>query len=211
MNYYELLGISKNASAEEIRFAYRRRAKELHPDSGGSDEQMAELNKAKEVLLDPERRALYDEDGHVNDEVDVNPVEARNLLYAMFDAIMEDAPEDVNPVKTVREFLRQHVEAQLSLISEKMRKITRVNRFNNRVASKVENADNLFDHYSKKKISKLEEEITELQKIIDITELAKKMIENLYSKDLGYSAGPVTAGQKVLLSDAYREFFGLNN
>ena len=63
VNYYEVLGVSRNASQEEIREAYRRLAKERHPDRpGGNQEDFRLLQEAHEVLSDPERRRKHDED-----------------------------------------------------------------------------------------------------------------------------------------------------
>lgn len=62
-NYYELLGISTSASANEIKQKFRKLAKEIHPDKSkisDSKEKMAELNKAYEVLSDNEKRSEYD-------------------------------------------------------------------------------------------------------------------------------------------------------
>ena len=60
-NYYTILGVTPDASTEEIRAAYRRRAKEHHPDRrGGNSEAFLELREAYSVLSDPEQRAAYD-------------------------------------------------------------------------------------------------------------------------------------------------------
>ena len=61
-NHYRILGISPRASAVEIKRSFRRRAKELHPDTAlaGSDERMRSLIDAYEVLSDPQRRISYD-------------------------------------------------------------------------------------------------------------------------------------------------------
>ncbi|HSX05497.1 MAG TPA: molecular chaperone DnaJ [Candidatus Saccharimonadales bacterium] len=64
-DYYEVLGIGKDASADEIKKAFRRKAVELHPDKQGGDEaKFKEVNEAYEVLKDPSKRQRYDQFGH---------------------------------------------------------------------------------------------------------------------------------------------------
>lgn len=55
-SYYELLGVPKNASTNEIRQAFRHKALASHPDRGGDPEMFQVINKAYDVLSDPERR-----------------------------------------------------------------------------------------------------------------------------------------------------------
>ena len=64
-DYYEVLGIAKNASADEIKKAYRRLAVQHHPDKeSGSDEKFKEIGEAYEVLKDESKRKRYDQFGH---------------------------------------------------------------------------------------------------------------------------------------------------
>ena len=62
-DYYKNLGISKNASSDEIKRAYRRLAQEHHPDKGGSQEKFKEINEAYQILSDPQKKAQYDQFG----------------------------------------------------------------------------------------------------------------------------------------------------
>lgn len=65
-DYYEVLGVSRNAAQEEIQRAYRKLARKYHPDVNkepGAEEKFREINEAYEVLKDPEKRAKYDQLG----------------------------------------------------------------------------------------------------------------------------------------------------
>ena len=64
-DYYEILGIGKEASADEIKKAFRKAAIQYHPDKEGGDEaKFKEVNEAYEVLKDPSKRQRYDQFGH---------------------------------------------------------------------------------------------------------------------------------------------------
>ena len=66
-DYYEVLGLGKEASAEDIKKAYRRLAKQYHPDvskDGNAEEKFKEVSEAYEVLIDPAKKATYDKFGH---------------------------------------------------------------------------------------------------------------------------------------------------
>ena len=65
--FYDILGVAENASVDEIKKAYRKKAMELHPDRHGGDKQkeaeFKKLNEAYSVLSDPEKKSNYDRFG----------------------------------------------------------------------------------------------------------------------------------------------------
>jgi molecular chaperone DnaJ len=66
-DYYELLGVPRDASPDDVRNAYRRLAKQYHPDLNkhdGAEDKFKEINEAYSVLSDTERRSIYDRFGH---------------------------------------------------------------------------------------------------------------------------------------------------
>ncbi len=66
-DYYEVLGVSRNASTEEVKKAFRRLAMRYHPDRNnedGAEAKFKEIGEAYEVISDPEKRAAYDRYGH---------------------------------------------------------------------------------------------------------------------------------------------------
>ncbi|MBP9686609.1 MAG: molecular chaperone DnaJ [Candidatus Doudnabacteria bacterium] len=63
-NFYDILGVSKSANADEIKRAYRKKAHEFHPDKGsGNEEKFKEVNEAYQVLSDQAKRSQYDRFG----------------------------------------------------------------------------------------------------------------------------------------------------
>ncbi len=82
-DYYDILGIGKSASADEIKKAFRKAAISHHPDRGGDEAAFKEVNEAYEVLKDPSKRQRYDQFGHagVGGNGGGNPYEGFGSAY----------------------------------------------------------------------------------------------------------------------------------
>jgi len=84
MDYYEILGVTKSASQDEIKKAFHKLAHKYHPDKGGDEKKFKEINEAYQVLSDQNKRAQYDQYGRVFDGQPGggNPFEGQGFNWA---------------------------------------------------------------------------------------------------------------------------------
>src|SRR3954447_9884352 len=73
-NYYDLLGVKKTATVEDVRKAFRKLARKYHPDVNPGDkaaeEKFKQISEANDVLSDPKKRKIYDQLGYYSDNID---------------------------------------------------------------------------------------------------------------------------------------------
>jgi|HubBroStandDraft_1064217.scaffolds.fasta_scaffold247587_1 curved DNA-binding protein CbpA len=98
MDLYDKLGVPKDADPAQLKRAYHRKAKSLHPDKGGDAKQFAEVSHAWMVLSNPERRERYDRDGEETVQFDALS-KASTLISQIFLGLMDQ--EDVDHVDMV--------------------------------------------------------------------------------------------------------------
>src|SRR6059058_2808918 len=79
-DYYEILGVKKSASADDVRKAFRKLARKYHPDVNPGDkaaeEKFKAISEANDVLSDPKKRKIYDQLGFYSDNIDPATAEA---------------------------------------------------------------------------------------------------------------------------------------
>jgi DnaJ-class molecular chaperone len=99
-DYYDVLGVAKDASEDDIKKAYRKLAMEHHPDRGGDEELFKEAKEAYETLSDPKKRSQYDGTG--NNYENFHQFTSGDDMNAWLQAQMRRAQENMVPSIAVR-------------------------------------------------------------------------------------------------------------
>lgn len=121
---YKELGVGRKASPDEIKAAYRRRAKQAHPDTGGSREEFAAVRQSYMVLADPARRTRYDETGESEESNPDNRDQgALAVISNILSAILVDDqdPFGVDLVKVMTD----HLAKEIAQIDDKLKQFQR--------------------------------------------------------------------------------------
>lgn len=162
MNPYDVLGVPKTASSDQIKGAYRRLARKTHPDNGGTGDDFSTANRAYSILMDPEMRKRFDETGSIED---VAPLTIRQrmiqIIADMFNqalAVEGKAGTSLRHfplVKAMREqigrntkLLRDNYTAHKKMIDDRRFLLTRISR--------NDDGQNLFADIIRNQIKELE-------------------------------------------------------
>lgn len=94
-DFYQELGLSKNASLSEIKKAYRLLAKKNHPDTGGSNERFIAIQEAWEVLNNPEKKAIYDREIYSHSNYHTNQKESWSLEVNIKKSSSSNTDQDI--------------------------------------------------------------------------------------------------------------------
>lgn len=142
---YEILGVERTASAEEITRAYRHKAKGAHPDAGGSHAAFAELADAYAVLSDPDARAHYDATGKAErPSIDGGMDAVLTALDHMLKHILSsddptlDRLESVNIVKQLKNMTNASLRLAEEMRAKTVRFIDRAERIKDRFTMKTQ-------------------------------------------------------------------------
>lgn len=139
VDLYAVLGLKKNAHLEEIRSAYRGKAKKTHPDVGGSAEAFAEIERAYRVLSNPETRARYDATGEIGEHQPNNSeAAALGVIGNMLVSIMASPHASGDPLLAMRESLAQNIHQAENTIVELQRSVARSEKLSARFKTRRE-------------------------------------------------------------------------
>lgn len=121
---YEILGVERDAGAEEIKKAHRRRAKATHPDTGGDRDSFESVSKAMQCLSDPVRRKAFDDTGRdPGHRIDTKMERAIGLIASLMTDVIEG---DADPVTepNLLGLMKDHLRSGMDRISVKIMSLT---------------------------------------------------------------------------------------
>lgn len=179
---YETLGIARDASADDIKQAYRKMAKKHHPDrEGGNAAAFNAITKAYDVLSDPARRAKYDQTGDASVDPDNLDAAAKNQIVIALGTAMQACAQsgsdpEMNDILTmVRNILREPINkapAQDAEVDETMKVIERIRK---RIRHKKNN--DLFDQLLRGQISLGEQMKQQRKRQLEVNKRALELID----------------------------------
>lgn len=119
---YATLGVDRDASPEDIKSAFRAKAKETHPDAGGDAKDFEKVKLANIVLVDPARRAKYDNTGTIDEDTPENPLaQSVSIIMRFIDQVIQEHvvggkqdPETVDIIQVGIHFFEKQIETHLS-------------------------------------------------------------------------------------------------
>lgn len=176
--HYETLGVSEDASAAEIKRAYRKKAERAHPDKrGGSQDEMIAINHAFDVLGDPKRKLLYDATGQDGQR----PIDEqmRGLLMQGFQAALKSGSQTI--LKDVRTFVKDAKNKTIESQKEMRKAIKELESRRQKIKSK--GAENLFHMIVDKEIQGLKQNIAVMDEGLKVVEVAFKALDEYESDE----------------------------
>lgn len=168
-SHYETLGVSKDATPDQIKQARRKKAAQAHPDKGGSADEMAAVNRAYETLIDPVKRLTYDRTGQ-----DSGP--ARTIDQEIVPIIIE-AFRDVL-LKDVKRGAIQHcrnlVAAKIESVETDQLKasVSREKLQSKRDKISVKSGENLFHHLVDQELGKIDQAMEQMARVLKVFKAA---------------------------------------
>lgn len=174
-DHYETLGVARDASPDEIRAAYRRAAKDAHPDrEGGSTERMQAVNAAYDVLADAERRQAYD----AGDFEGSPQAVAKAILRSIFvEAIQENAPDPIKFAETKLDASERGAREKALVMSAAIRRMEKQRK---RITAK--GARDLYHEILEGAIRSAEDDIRTMEQNIENVALVRTLLRAEYER-----------------------------
>ena len=181
MSHYDTLGVGRDASEEDIKKAYRRKASKAHPDRGGNSKEMQDLNRAYETLGDAAKRLNYDKTGQ-DDHGDSRQQRVNLELMTIFNTVIATASRDlVGAASVILSQRRQQLSLALSERQSAKKFITLRAKLV-RIKKRSERND-LFKMVIDSRLKELEQSIAQVEQEIEFVKDITRALDDYESND----------------------------
>lgn len=192
MDFYEILGIAKDATKQQIHAAYREKAKTAHPDVPGGDAQTFNtLRLAREVLSRPEWRRAYDESGKIPaDEADNETAHLVTVLTSLFGQTFQGAlqakvePYSRDFVGAMKVQLEEGLKGTLAQIPQMEEGLARLHKMKNRFLLKTLDNPNFLETIVNSQHDQLAKQIESARNTVRQLEMCR-----VYLSDIVFRSG----------------------
>jgi curved DNA-binding protein CbpA len=180
---YDILGVGRDADEAAIRSAYRRLAKESHPDSGGDAERFVMGGKAQDLLLDPLRRKVFDATGYDPELADPRDIQGLMLIEKLVNDIVLDErePGSFDPIELMRSTLRADIRKARFHMREMEAHGARVGRHISRLGRR--SGTDVLGYMLRARMDAIAKAVAESGRQVEASERALEMLET-YSYEL---------------------------
>lgn len=176
-NHYETLGLKPDASPHEIKKARRRKADKAHPDHGGGQQEMAAINHAFDILIDPKRRLLYDATGKDSQRPEEETIRA--LITQVFaDGLAKDMPHVLNHARDLLKQGKATLEQQIKDVTKRRDKLKAKSG-----KIKTKSPENIFQNIIDQQIISCEQNIAKIEFDLDMCMRASKELKKYESDE----------------------------
>lgn len=178
-NLYEVLGVPRQATGDQIKAARRRHARDLHPDrEHGDQSKMARINAAYEVLSDPERRKRYDETGQTSAE-QTREQAVRQVFVKALHSVINDKG---NLVLNLRRTMSEAIDESTRLIEE-AEEAVKLARKRARRIKQAKGADSLLLETLEAHAASGEDAVAKAKYQLEILSDARKLVDGYESDE----------------------------
>jgi curved DNA-binding protein CbpA len=183
-NLYDILGLSKNATFEEIKSKYKSLAQQHHPDKGGDPELFKEIKNAYEVLSDPANRKKYDTTGHYESFASIRD-QALEQLSRLFFNIIPNINADIDDLilimKNESRKERENVNHNINTCNGY---ILKLNKIINKIKKKNNQSENLLKMFAENQLRIHENELQNFIRQIEVINVVIEMLEDYQYGDV---------------------------
>jgi len=180
INLYDILGVSKNATFEEIKTKYKSLAQQHHPDKGGDPDLFKKIKHAYEVLSDPINRKRYDTTGHYDDGPNIQ-TEALDHLSNLFFKLVPTINADLDDlVLVMKNESRQEKEDVNNNINACNNHIQKLNKIINKIKKKSNSGENFLKMFAENQLKMVHNELQNLKKRIAVLDVVIEILEDYH-------------------------------